>query len=250
MITPHRPTTWPIFLHQSLDSTSNETRRLVESCQEHPPFVVVARTQTAGRGRGTNSWWSDDESLLFTLAFEAESLGISPHQEPRLALIAALAVIDALPDLTLAIRWPNDVVAGRKKLCGILPEKIDRPGQASIIALGIGINVNTRLDDAPAEIRDHATSIAAFGKATTCEAMLDAFLAAFCEQLNLLACESGDQAARWNMLNALSGDFIRIRQGDAIISGTVEAIEPDGSLRVATSNGPMTLHGGQLIHDR
>ncbi len=128
------------------------------------PLVVLANRQTQGRGRGTNWWWSDEGSLTFTLALDPSAHGLTAMHEPRLALAAAVAVVDATrpyvpPQATLGIRWPNDIEAGNRKLGGILPERVETAGGVRIL-IGVGLNVRTRLEDAPPEVRRMAATLA------------------------------------------------------------------------------------------
>ena len=129
------------------------------------PLAVRAHRQTRGRGRGDHTWWSDAGSLTFTLAIDPAALELERSFEPRVALATAVAVIDALDELGLShpelgIRWPNDLECGALKLGGILPEVIDRE-DSHYLLVGIGLNVTTRLDEAPAFVKANATSLAA-----------------------------------------------------------------------------------------
>src|SRR5262245_7819554 len=114
-----------------VDSTNDLAKELLHRDDVACPLLVTTARQTRGRGRGDHSWWSDDGSLTFTLAVDPTALGLRVEHEPRVALTAAVAVIDSvapwLPPLSAGIRWPNDVEVGGKKLAGILPERIETP---------------------------------------------------------------------------------------------------------------------------
>src|SRR4051794_7715342 len=109
-----------------VESTSDLARELIEASAVELPLLVRARRQTRGRGRGDNTWWSDQGSLAFTIGFDPRAVGLEPQHEPRVALTAALAVIGSLLHLCrVDIRWPNDLECGGRKLGGILPERIE-----------------------------------------------------------------------------------------------------------------------------
>src|SRR5262249_57576532 len=89
--------------------------------------------------------------------------GLRRAREARLALAAAVAIIAAVSPLlsdpgSLGIRWPNDVEAGGRKLAGLLPERVESPPGPGLL-IGIGLNVRTRLDDAPPAVRAMAVSL-------------------------------------------------------------------------------------------
>src|SRR5438046_905686 len=114
---------------ETVASTSDDARRLVIEGLEGLPLVVWAANQTKGRGRGERSWWSDAGSLTFTIALDPVAHDLRPEHMPRLALTAAVAIIEAVGPMTpgagLGIRWPNDVESGGRKLAGILPERVE-----------------------------------------------------------------------------------------------------------------------------
>lgn len=120
--------------------------------------VICADTQTAGRGRGDNTFFSEVKGGLFAslVCFVPD---ISDHFSYNRAV--SLAICDAVENRfessPLFIKWPNDIYWQDKKLCGILLETI--PGQKNHIVIGFGVNVNLTTDDFPHTLRDIATSI-------------------------------------------------------------------------------------------
>src|SRR3989442_439204 len=141
---------WPFartMIHREIvDSTSDLARRLLLEGSAELPMVVRADRQTRGRGRGAHAWWSDAGSLTFTIGIDPAAHGLRSEHEPRLALAAAVAVIDALgPVLTSGtpgIRWPNDIEVAGRKLGGILPERVAGPAGTRLV-IGIGLNLTT-----------------------------------------------------------------------------------------------------------
>src|SRR5262249_44928450 len=144
---PDRP--WPfvrtMVAVEEVDSTSDHAAELVRKGSIALPLAVWARRQTRGRGRGSHSWWSDAGSLLFTLAIDPVAHRLAVAAEPKLALTAAVAILDALHELelggpSLGIRWPNDLEAEGRKLGGLLPERVETP-KGHRILIGVGLNV-------------------------------------------------------------------------------------------------------------
>lgn len=146
----------PVYLKE-VDSTNIMARKLAEEGAPHGT-VVVADTQSAGKGRRGRSWVSPPETGIWM------SLVLRPLVLPRhaaaLTLVAALAVQKALSEITgvmAEIKWPNDVVVNGKKVCGILTEMSSELDDIRYVVIGIGINVNQNLF--PPEIADKATSL-------------------------------------------------------------------------------------------
>lgn len=145
-----------VFLDE-VDSTNTRLRQLAE---EGAPegTLVVARKQTAGKGRRGRSWVSPKGSDIYM------SLLLRPDFEPAcasmLTLIAAMAVeagIRKTTGLDCRIKWPNDIVVDGKKVCGILTEMSTEMESIHYVIVGIGINVGMR--EFPEEIRETATSL-------------------------------------------------------------------------------------------
>ena len=241
-----------------LTSTSDLARELVLDGEVALPLLVRADRQTAGRGRGSNAWYSDRGSLTFTLALDPAAHGLRAEHEPRLALASAVALIEAIGPIlptasaaTLGIRWPNDVEASGRKLAGILPERIET-SRGPRFLLGIGLNVRTRLDEAPPEVRRLATSVEALGGFGPGSAdLVDALLVAILERLPIalqaLARDDPHLPDTWAGLDALLGRPIAIDLGPRIVEGMAAGIEPTGGLRFETPDGPLVLFGGRVL---
>ena len=152
---------WRLLRYPTLDSTNDEGHRLAESGVLEGPTLILADRQTDGRGRGSNAWWSDDGSLVFTLVFDPRRRGIEPGREPLVALAGARALVRGLGPWMRsrpAIRWPNDVEVEGRKIAGLLCEEAWE-SEAPLLLLGVGVNIETRLDRAPAEVRALATTL-------------------------------------------------------------------------------------------
>ncbi|MGB9177653.1 MAG: biotin--[acetyl-CoA-carboxylase] ligase, partial [Pyrinomonadaceae bacterium] len=178
-----------ILRFDSLASTNTEAARQAERGAREG-LCVVAREQTAGRGRQERVWVSPaDAGLYFSIVLRPR---LSLESWPLITLMAALAVADALEEacaLRADIKWPNDICANGRKLCGILAETLEtEAGRACI--LGIGINLNDRA--LTPELRDVATSVeAATNIETDAEALLRALTRALSLRYDALQAEGG-----------------------------------------------------------
>src|SRR5208337_3133388 len=99
---PHpMPFVRTVLRRHVVDSTNDLARSMLLQGLNELPFLIWADRQTLGRGRGKNQWWSDDGSLTFTLALDPAAHSLRIDQEPRLALMTAVAVIEAIGALGL-----------------------------------------------------------------------------------------------------------------------------------------------------
>jgi BirA family transcriptional regulator, biotin operon repressor / biotin---[acetyl-CoA-carboxylase] ligase len=146
----------PFRLHwfARLRSTNDYAAALRKRAELYAPAIVLAGRQTAGRGRGNNSWWSRPGCITVTFALPVESALAAAE----LPLVAGLAIRNAAVELTgdqtIGLKWPNDVYRGGRKLAGLLCERVN---YADLV--GIGINVNLASSEAPAALRKTLTSL-------------------------------------------------------------------------------------------
>ena len=208
------------------------------------PFLIWADRQTLGRGRGENQWWSDEGSLTFTIALDPAAHSLRIDQEPRLALMTAAAVIEAigalgLTDPGIGIRWPNDIEVNGRKLGGVLPERVETR-QGHRLLIGIGLNVLTRIDQAPPDVQRMATSLSALQLQPLEPSFLSGFLAAILTQferaLYWMAADDPGLAQQWDRLNLLRDQVVRVALGPRVISGKVHEIDAQGRWACTTAS--------------
>ncbi|MGC2619522.1 MAG: biotin--[acetyl-CoA-carboxylase] ligase [Acidobacteriaceae bacterium] len=212
--------------------------------------VYFADAQTAGRGRAARAWSSPPGSGLYV------SILLRPRIAPAdilwLSLAAGLAVRTAIREVTTLeadLRWPNDLLFGRKKFCGILTELNAEVTRVRHVVVGIGINVHQ--PDFPGELRPIATSLfIETGHSWPRQQLLLALLQSLdCEVAALASCTDPHQVAR-NLLDRLAassswirGKRVRVEEGDGF-TGTTEGLDPRGFLLVRTADGLRTVYSG------
>lgn len=217
-----------VLVLQEVDSTNNYALRLGGD-----GTVVVAESQTAGRGRQGRSWHSAPGlGLWFSVAFEGAV--------PGLSFAAALAVRDALPPYCEpTLKWPNDVLIGGKKVCGILVEH-----RRNCTALGIGINVHHRPEDFPEALREVASSLeAATGHAFTRTDVLRDVLTHLDRNVKVLR-DGGYERIRRAWAEACDMRGRQILCGDTF--GVVSEIDGQGALIVVTPHGEQRIVSGEI----
>ncbi|MDQ2936116.1 MAG: biotin--[acetyl-CoA-carboxylase] ligase [Acidobacteriota bacterium] len=231
-----------ILRFDSLSSTNLEAaKRAIEGQPEG--LCVVAREQTAGRGRLQRDWVSPkDAGLYFSIVLRPQ---LAQSLWPLLTLMAAVAVHDALLGacaLKTDIKWPNDILVNDKKLCGILGETVETAlGRA--LVLGIGINLTGKVF--PAELKDTATSVdAVTGEISTPEAVLQAVIRALQRRYEMLHLAHGTEniIREWSERSSYaSGKRVRVSNGDEELEGTTNGLDLDGALRVKTDTGEIRM---------
>ena len=140
-------------------STNEECSRLLAEGASHG-VTVAAGAQTAGKGRCGRSWDSPQgEAIYMSVGLKPDLL---PESAPMITLVMALAVCRAIENVTkqggFMIKWPNDIVAGGKKVCGILTQMQVAAGRIEQVVIGVGVNVLQK--SFPKEIEETATSLA------------------------------------------------------------------------------------------
>lgn len=152
-----------IFCLPSVDSTNTHLKRLAADGAGHGT-VVVADTQTGGRGRLGRSFVSPKDKGVF-LSVLLRPTGVSPEESTILTSFTAVAVceaVEAVSAVSPRIKWVNDVVVDDRKICGILTELSveSESRQIEYIVIGAGVNVGHTAEDFPPEVREKATSLA------------------------------------------------------------------------------------------
>jgi len=146
-----------LYYFDTLDSTNTKAKQLAEEGSSHGT-LVVANQQTGGKGRRGRTWESPaNTGIWMTLVLKPD---MSPANASMLTLVMALAATKACNEITdskCEIKWPNDIVLNRKKICGILTEMSAEMDYINHIVIGVGINAN--VDEFPEELLEKATSI-------------------------------------------------------------------------------------------
>ena len=233
-----------ILHYPSLDSTMNEARRLAGGgCPEG--LVVVAEEQAAGRGRFGRSWISGPgESLLLSIVVRPTA-----EQLPQVNMAATLAVartIDRHAHGRVAIKWPNDVRIGGRKVAGILIEADSQPGRAFDAVVGIGFNVSVETGAHP-EIAATATSLAEeSGAPVERTGVLVDLLRQFddlCARVRSGSSLTGEWSSRLDTL----GQEVEVRRGSEVLAGIARAVDDQGNLVLERPDGStLTVVGGEV----
>lgn len=229
---------------KTVDSTNRYAHQIDDA-----GVLVIAEEQTQGRGRLGKTWHAPlGEGLWFTLVLKPE---VDPSKAAVITQIAASAVWQGIRDVTgveAAIKWPNDIQIGSRKVCGILTEMNAELGAIERLMVGIGINVNTV--QMPEELRETATSLMMeTGKTWSRKALLLAVLKAFEVDYTKFISngELGDVIQRCRQHSSLIGKPIRILRGTREEFAEAVDISNSGELIVLKESGErMPLISGEI----
>ena len=230
-----------LWIHQALPSTQSLVTELAER-GEPAGLAVLARRQTAGRGRAGRVWQSEAGNLHLSVLLRP---GGPARDIAGYALLAAVAVHDAAsqhaPGRALRLKWPNDLMEDGAKLAGILAEaSLDERGGIAHLVVGFGVN----LAHAP-EVEGRAVGFLG--------AMLpEDFAGTLLERLGFwqdlrLAEGFAPIRAAWIERGPALGSPMTLRQGDNPVPGRYEGLAEDGGLLLATAGRLHAFHAGEVM---
>jgi BirA family biotin operon repressor/biotin-[acetyl-CoA-carboxylase] ligase len=235
-----------IEAHAVIGSTNDRARELLDD-PAIDGIVVVADAQSAGRGRRDRRWFSPAGRSLSMSAAVRPRLGA--RDAWQLAFGTALATAEACESLVETwLKWPNDVVASSDaKVGGILIETIVDGERLAGAVIGIGLNLDWRRADMPAEIRDVATSLADLAPAHAIDrvGLFARLLDALSEEIG--AIEAGrSPLPRYRARCRTLGADVTVAVGERTIDGRAVDLDDDGALVVETGDGRVRVASGEV----
>lgn len=231
-----------IIVLDIVDSTNEEVKRLAAKGGENGS-VVTAEQQTAGKGRFGRVWSSDNGGLYFTVLLKPN---LPPSDIASITLASGYAVCQAIiayTGLQARVKWPNDIIIGTKKVCGILTEMAAQSDRIDYVAIGIGINLNHT--EFPRPIDKKATSLLIeTGKRidkndflAVVLGYLDKVITDFCVSLSV------DDLKNFKAVCATLGRQVTVERGSSVIKGVAVDITSSGELVVTDENGTEVIVG-------
>jgi len=201
--------------------------------------IVLAETQTEGKGRLGRRWLSPKGGIWFSVVLRPK---ISAKDSYQLTFMAAVAVAKAIRKMfkvNAEIKWPNDVLVNDKKVCGILTETSTRGDAVDFVVVGVGVNANVDLTSFPEDLRASVTSLGAEVKG---EVNRERFLCALLDELeNYYGMISQKKfevvLEEWKSLTTLFGAHVEVTSFEEKIKGVAFGVNQKGALEVLLKNG-------------
>jgi BirA family transcriptional regulator, biotin operon repressor / biotin---[acetyl-CoA-carboxylase] ligase len=237
---------WRIAVVEETGSTNADLLARAAAGEDIEGAVLIAESQTSGRGRHGRSWSTPPRSQV------ALSAGIGVGAVPSdawgwLPLLTGVAVVDAVAEVagvTAGLKWPNDVLVGTGKLAGILAE-VAAP--ASVVVVGLGLNVTEAPDP-------NATSLSMLDAPTDRKAVADAVLKHLAARVDSWRAQNGADPKLKTDYRARSvtiGSRVRaLLPGDKSVEGIATDIDDLGRLRIDTGDEVVTVSAGDITHLR
>lgn len=240
---------WQVHWFNTIDSTNNEAKRMAQAGAPHGT-VLIAGQQTGGRGRMGRSFSSAPGGIYLSVILRP---ACSPVQLMHLTCAVGVAMCDAVEQVTgfrPGIKWINDLVAGSKKLGGILTElSIDANSQRiNYAVVGIGLNCNQLPGDFPAELDQIAVSLnTVLGKAVPEERIAAAMLCSLQQMDSILLTHKASVMQRYRKDCVTLGQQIHVVGDPDGCYATAFDVDDDGALMVRFADGAVkTLQSGEV----
>jgi BirA family biotin operon repressor/biotin-[acetyl-CoA-carboxylase] ligase len=241
-----------IEFHEEVESTNTEALRLaLEGAPEGT--VVMADAQSVGRGRLDRIWESPpSKNLYLSVVLRPDIPAASASLIPLMTGVAVAEAVSQYCPGRVRLKWPNDVLVGGKKICGMLTEMRTRGDRVHFLIVGIGLNVNMRKLDFPRELRETATSLRI---ETECDIeRLDAAVRLFehAERWYRVFLNGGEPAVRetWLRYADIVGRRVEVVFGQAVQRGTVSGLDASGALLLEGEAGVQQVLAGDVYIER
>jgi len=233
-----------VYFFNKIPSTNLYAKNLIKKNIEEGT-IVIADVQTSGRGRKNRYWHSPYGGVWFSVILYPD---LSPESGMLITMAASISVAQAIKDVTginTEIKWPNDLLLRKKKVCGILTEIDSDLYKINYAIVGIGINVNNELDD---ELKKIAFSLKQeIGSKVSRIKILKSILENLDKNYNKLIKKDIDYIKKtWFSFSKIIGRKIQIKDDNIVRKGIVKEIDDDGYLILRTRFGDIRITSGDV----
>ena len=202
--------------------------------------VVISDAQTAGKGRLGRVWLSPaGVNLYCSIVLRPPISPMAACQLTFLSVVAVARAVEKCTALVPQIKWPNDILISGKKVAGLLNEMNAETEKVNFVVLGIGVNLNMRLEQLGEGLRHPATSLLEEGGVEVDRAGFARVLFGELDELydRFLLEGEGPVRAEWLERSAIRGRDVRVSSGEREFTGVVQGVDPFGALLVLKADG-------------
>ena len=230
----HTKTLGRSILYLRTLTSTNHFAKLLAARNVKEGVVVVAETQSKGKGRLGRKWVSPEGGLWFSIILRPP---MRPRDAVKLTLLGSVAVaktISELYELKAEIKWPNDILINQRKLCGILTEAEIREEKLRFAVLGFGLNADFSLEALPKHLRELATTLnEQLGRKISREILLCSLLQNADKYYEMLSNGKFETILNdWRRLSGFLGSYVEIASCREKIEGWAVDLDNDGALIV------------------
>jgi BirA family biotin operon repressor/biotin-[acetyl-CoA-carboxylase] ligase len=235
-----------IFSFHNIQSTNLYAKQLINENIEDGT-IVISEVQTEGRGRKNRSWISTSGGLWFSVILYPD---ISPKSGMVITMTASISISQAIKEITglkTEIKWPNDILLKKMKVCGILTELDSDLNKINYVIVGIGINVNNLIEE---KLRKIAISLKQeIGSDISRLDLLKSILENFDINYNKLKNKDFDYIKKyWLSFSKIIGKKVKIIEEKTVNEGIVKEIDKNGYLILETNSGQKRILNGDVIY--
>lgn len=233
-----------IYFFEKITSTNLYAKKLTKECIEDGT-IVIADVQTCGRGRKNRFWHSPAGGLWFSVILYPN---LSPESGMLITMAISISVAQAIKDITglnTEIKWPNDLLLREKKVCGILTEINSDLHKLNYAIVGIGINVNNKIDE---ELKKIAISLKQeIGSEVSRTKLLKSILENLDINYNKLINKEFNYIKKtWLSFSKIIERKIQVVDEEIVIEGKVKDIDYNGYLILKTKFGEIRIVCGDI----
>ncbi len=227
-----------IFHFKEVTSTQEIAKKLAIQGYEEGT-IVVAEKQTQGRGRVGREWFSPFGGVWLSIILKPK---IPPQHAQKITLLVAVAIaktIRKMYNLDAKIKWPNDVLIGNRKVCGILVEASGEADRVNYMVVGVGVNINFDFRKIQPKLAETAISISqALGKKVSRVEFVQNFLVEMEKAYNIFEAGDFNQILdEWKKLSSILGCKVKIVSYKETFVGEAVDVDEDGFLLVKLEDG-------------
>jgi BirA family biotin operon repressor/biotin-[acetyl-CoA-carboxylase] ligase len=239
-----------IHYFKEVDSTNDVAKYLAEEGAKEGT-IVVAEIQNRGKGRRGKTWISPPGGVWMSIILRPD---IPPFSAPQLTLVTGVAVAETLKkecDLDVGIKWPNDILIGNKKVCGILTEVNASIDKVNYVIVGIGIDMNVDVPLFPPDLQKGATSLKnELNTEVNGVLLVQKFLVEFENIYNKFkAGKFPEILDEWRALSKTIGNNVEVRTRGKTVRGDAVGINKEGILIIELEDGSLRkMISGECLH--
>ncbi|WP_323736290.1 biotin--[acetyl-CoA-carboxylase] ligase [Methanosphaera sp. ISO3-F5] len=229
-----------IHFYEELESTNDTAKQFVDN-DATEGTVIIAAHQTAGRTRKHEGWVSPEGGIYMTIIVRPE---VTLLEASKLTIVTGVAIAKTLKDefnVNVGIKWPNDLLIGQKKICGILTEAVTDYDKVKAILLGVGIDVNIDEKDIPNELEHIATTVQKETNITLQRAEIMRKFFKIFEDLYEEYKKNNFKyiISEWRRLSSTTGNRVKVYKHGKAIKADAVGITNSGALIIETDDGKL-----------
>lgn len=229
-----------IHLYKEIESTNTTAKKFVEQDAQEGT-IIIAEHQTAGKTRKHDGWVSPKGGIYMTMILRPD---VSLEEASKLTIVTGVAIAKTLHDqfnINVGIKWPNDLLIGNKKICGILTEAVTDYDKIKAVLVGIGIDVNFDEKELPKDMQNIATTVKSelnmeYNRAEILKEFFKIFEDLYEQYKNK---NFKYIVSEWRRLSTTTGNRVKVYTGRKVVYGDAVGITNEGALIIEYDDGKL-----------